>query len=346
MVNIGRKTEEYAPVLIKKNVLKNIGGAQKVILCLSFTACLLFGFSPKAVAQSPVYNTDSYNGGNAAQTEIRLQQMETQIRELTGRVEKQIFEINGLKAKINLMEKAGVNAPVPTAPLASSLPNPSVMQNDLVPYRGSEFATPRAATTPVINTTVPRSPDVGTVTVTNSSTAATISPSVRPPTTTESLNAAVNNASQNLNLNLNTNMPAGIQTTTLTGGDAAAQYEAAFANLKSNKYDVAQKGFENFLVDYKDHVLAANAHYWLGETFYVRGQYDTASRRFASGFQAFPESAKSPDMLLKLGMSLKRMDKNAEACVALTQVPVKFPAGAKTILALAEKEKQGLDCKS
>ncbi len=344
MVSIGHKTEGHVHVLTKTGLFKNMGGAQKLILCLSFSIFMLCASPLQVMAQSPVYNTDNFNAGNAAQTEIRLQQMETQIRELTGRVEKQIFEINGLKAKIDMMEKAGASPQAAIAPLSSSLPNPAAVQNDLVPFRGAEFATPRAATTaPVINTTVPRPPTLSTPTIKNTQNAV---PLTNTKTTTESLNAAVNNAANNLNLNLNTNMPTGIQTTTLTGGDAAAQYEAAFANLKANKYDVAQKGFENFLVDYKDHVLAANAHYWLGETFYVRGQYDTAARRFASGFQAFPESSKSPDMLLKLGMSLKRMDKNDEACVALTQVPVKFPTESKTILNLAEKEKQGLDCKS
>ena len=92
--------------------------------------------------------------------------------------------------------------------------------------------------------------------------------------------------------------------------------------------------------------MAANAKYWLGETHYVRGNYKKAAKIFAEGFQTYPESAKSPDILLKLGMSLKKMGKSDDACVALGQVAVKFPSGHDDVVKLAEQELNQLACQS
>ena len=93
-------------------------------------------------------------------------------------------------------------------------------------------------------------------------------------------------------------------------------------------------------------MLAANAKYWLGETYYVRGEFKKSARIFAEGFQSFPESAKAPDILLKLGMSLAGMDKQREACVALSQVAIKFPAGNDPVLQRADQEMEKLGCQS
>jgi tol-pal system protein YbgF len=129
-------------------------------------------------------------------------------------------------------------------------------------------------------------------------------------------------------------------------GNATAQYEQAYANLKAKNYDAANAGFKKFLTNHKTHALAANAKYWLGETFYVRGEYKVAAKMFAEGFQAYPDSVKSPDMLLKLGMSLAGMEKTRDACVALSQLPVKFPKADAQLLARGVSEMDRLSCES
>ncbi len=82
----------------------------------------------------------------------------------------------------------------------------------------------------------------------------------------------------------------------------------------------------------------------MGETYYVRAQYKEAARSFAEGFQSYPESAKAPDMLLKLGLSLVGLDKVKEACVALEQLPLKFPGAPEQILTRGKKEVERLNC--
>jgi tol-pal system protein YbgF len=125
---------------------------------------------------------------------------------------------------------------------------------------------------------------------------------------------------------------------------ATATYENAFALLKKDQYETAEKEFSIFLTQYPDHPLAGNAQYWLGETYYVRGNYDKAARVFAEGFQKYPKNSKAADNLLKLGMSLAAMDKKDDACVAISQIGKEGFQAASNVLRRAEQEKTRLGC--
>ena len=287
-VRPGHRTEEHEHVLNKIYSNNNFKGAQKVkTLCLS-SMVLAFMAAP-SFAQSPVYSTNnSPSAQAAAQVEIRLQQMETQIRELTGRVEQQVYEINQLKQEIKTLENMQA-APLDTAPLRGSGQIAMPERDPMAPVQSNP-----------------------------------LNLDIKPPTI----------------LGMKTSVPGGGTT------DATALYEQAFAYVKSQNYEQAQEGFETFLKDHPDHVLAANAKYWLGETHYVRGEYKKSARIFAEGFQNYPESAKAPDILLKLGMSLAGMNKEKEACVALSQVAIKFPAGNDPVLGRADQEMEKLGCQS
>ena len=126
---------------------------------------------------------------------------------------------------------------------------------------------------------------------------------------------------------------------------ATERYQAAFALLKDGKYPAAQSAFEGFLADHESHSLAGNAQYWLGETHYVRGNYDQASQAFAKGFKEYPKGSKAPDNLLKLGITLVALDQKDDACVALGQVEKEFSAnGAQSVLRRAKLEMERIAC--
>lgn len=129
------------------------------------------------------------------------------------------------------------------------------------------------------------------------------------------------------------------------GNTAADVYEQAFALLRDKNYDAAEKLFTDFLARYPGHDLAANAKYWLGETFYVRGNFERAARVFAEAYQLYPKGPKGPDNLLKLSLSLNGMGKKDDACLALTQLKQEYPAGAAPVLARADREWTNMGCK-
>ncbi len=288
MVHHGHKTEEREHALNNFSAFKTIKKARGInALCLSSMALML----GVGLLMPSKVSAQAYNMNPGANTEIRLQQLETQLRELTGRLEEQDNEISQLKEKLLDVQSSQIK----------TLSNNSNAG-------ASQIAAPtrEAAPSNGLNTNLP----------------------FQPPALT------------------------GINTKPVTSGnnalpmEATAQYESSFAALKAKNYATAQEGFENFLKNNKGHLLAANAKYWLGETHYVRGEYKTAAKTFAEGFQAFPESAKAPDMLLKLGMSLDGMGKKDDACVALSQVPVKFPLADNDLLGRATAEMDRLECKS
>ena len=225
---------------------------------------------PTPLYQAPSAGTASQN----AQTELRLQQIENDMRQLTGKIEQQRYDFNQLKLKIDQLQQAQEAASKKPEPVAQQ---PSVMENLYTPSE-----------------------------------------------------------------------PSGMKILAPTGqtNEATASYEKAFASLKAQKYQEAEEGFGEFLKSHKDHVLAANAKYWMGETFYVRGQYKDSARAFAEGFQTYPDSAKAPDMLLKLGMSLSGLKKDSDACVALKQLPLKFPTAPAQVLERGAQEVKRLNCSS
>jgi tol-pal system protein YbgF len=112
------------------------------------------------------------------------------------------------------------------------------------------------------------------------------------------------------------------------GGSPEQVYESAYDQYTNRQFGEAEAGFRLFLSRHRDHELAGNAQYWLGETYYVQGKYKDAARNFLAGFQTYPKSARAANALLKLGMSLNKLGQKEQACGAFAEVPKKYPAAA------------------
>lgn len=130
----------------------------------------------------------------------------------------------------------------------------------------------------------------------------------------------------------------------LPDGSPEEQYDHAFGILRQANYEQAEKALGAFLDAHPDHELSGNAKYWLGETYYVRGNYDQAAVTFAEGFQNYPESQKAPDNLLKLGMSLAQIDRTEDACGIFSELLNRYPDAANNIQQRAKRERQRLSC--
>ena len=134
------------------------------------------------------------------------------------------------------------------------------------------------------------------------------------------------------------------QVTEFLTTDAQALYENALINLQSGQYDSSQKMFEAFLDNYSDTLLASNASYWLGETFYSRGDYTRAALQFSDGFTKYRDGNKSADHLLKLGLSLSRLNRSGEACASYKLLSRRFSDERPGLVARGESEAQQLNC--
>jgi len=130
----------------------------------------------------------------------------------------------------------------------------------------------------------------------------------------------------------------------LPGGSPKEQYDYAFGLLRKADYAGAEAALLQFVSQHPSDPLAANAKYWLGETYYVRGNYDEAARAFAVAYQDHPDGAKATDSLLKLGLSLSLLGRGAEACDVFDALETRFPDAAANILQRSKQERSRLGC--
>ena len=123
------------------------------------------------------------------------------------------------------------------------------------------------------------------------------------------------------------------------------QYYAAInLMLQKGDYAGAEKILRAFLKGHPKHELASRAHYYLGQTHFVRKNYRDAARAYGRGFEQFPEGAKAAESLLKLGVSLAKLDKRTEACTAYSALLASFPKASKRLKAQVKQEQGRAKC--
>lgn len=249
----------------------------------------------------------SASGPSDAETlmQNRVNQLESSLRDLTGRVEEQSHATQQLQDKLDAME-ARLNAMPP--PGAGAPPAPT-------PMSGDTGAVPAPLNAQDTNVIPPMMPD-GT-------------PAIIKPDP-----AAVPPADQ----------VTGNETGAGAATDAAGLYEQGFGQIKAQDYAGAETSFARFMKEYPTHALAPNALYWLGETYYVRKDYDKAARTFAEAYQKYPNGPKGADNLLKLGLSLAAKGEKDNACIALSQLKKEYPKGPEPVLARGDQEMSTLGC--
>ncbi len=120
------------------------------------------------------------------------------------------------------------------------------------------------------------------------------------------------------------------------------EYEKARSLLEQGDYAAAEHAFSAFLAAHAKDDLAGAAQYWLGVTFFVRGDHEKAASAFAKGYKTYPKSSKASDNLLKLAKSLAALDRKADACTALEQLASEHP---KSHVGEVSSERKKLGCK-
>lgn len=126
--------------------------------------------------------------------------------------------------------------------------------------------------------------------------------------------------------------------------DANAAYNAAFRKLNTKNYSGAATDFDAFVKKYPSDPLTSNAYYWLGESYYARGDYTRAVDGFRKGFETNPQGQKAPDNLLKLALSLDNIKRTSEGCAILGQLISKYGDTNPRTKTRAESERARMGC--
>jgi len=285
---------------------------------------------------------------------VRLERLESQIRQLTGAIEQLQFRNQQLEGQVRRMQedneyrfqelgaKGGGRA---TAQPRPQSPPPGPAPTTTLGPRGDAFD-------PTQNPNAPGAPH------TLGSMAAAAQPPVGAPDGGEGVAGPAGRGAP-APLDLATVGPPGGSTpgtaprSPAPGGTLATlppsqtprdEYDLAYGYVLRKDYALAEDTFRNFLKRYPDDRLVGEATYWLGESLFQRQRYRDAAEAFLNVSTKHESSAKAPDALLRLGQSLTALGEKDAACASLAEVSRKFPRASASVKQGVEREQKRARC--
>lgn len=294
-------------------------------------------FAAPATAQVMLVAQDSRD---AAQLTLRIQDLEQQVRDLTGQVQGLQFQLTQLQTLIDrnsqdadfrfkALEGAKGGAPGKNDAAGQS--------GALTPAEVSPQSpgTTRPAGKPVANLAAPQDapadatqPAADNLGASSDPLVGKGKPGVAPDATVVPLGtrpAQAANAAQ-------TTAPAAPRpaAVTSTGGatnpQANAQYKAGYDAIVKGNYSFAADQFRQFIKAYPTDPQAADATNWLGEALLQQQDYVNAADILVTGYKTYPDSPRAPDMLLKLGIALAGAQQQDAACKTFGLLAQKYPS--------------------
>jgi tol-pal system protein YbgF len=258
-----------------------------------------------------------------AHVQVRLGQLEEELRRLTGRIEQLEFGQRTLESRIDQLVQdldVRLNAleqgRAPPGPVGSGGQQGGAAESG--PGDGPSGAPTASA-------------DAG--------------PAEAPDQQQPASEGTLGQVPESAVLNLPRPDPAAATPPESSGLPAQRQYDSAMELLRAGDYTSAERGLQLFLDLNPEHPLASNAAYWLAETFYVRKNYAAAASGFARNYRTYGKTApKAPDNLLKLGMSLFGLGEAEKACLSYTELAKEFPNAPTHIEQAVSRERARADC--
>ncbi|MFK7791225.1 MAG: tol-pal system protein YbgF [Devosiaceae bacterium] len=266
-----------------------------------------------------------------AQTNIRIDRLEGELRGLTGQMEQLMFQMRQLQEELRRaredtefrlleLEGNGSGMPMERSAVDGAATDEQLREALLARERGNP---PRDLGTlsvdqagQPIGATIgdPNGPlDLSSLTL-------NAAPEVRPAEPLSGVIASVD---------------------PLTSLNASDVYELGYDHVLRGDYRQAVATFSDFVEQFPDDRLRPNAHFWLGESHFAMGSYTPAAEQFLAVFNNYPEDVKVPDALLKLAMSLERLGADSQACATFNKLLTDYPRAPQIVLDTARTE-QGL----
>lgn len=295
---------------------------------LSLRHALLAGFSLLAIGLiQPAAAQD------AADLVVRTSRLENQLRQLSGQIEQLQFENRRLTEQLRKMqedvdfrfsERGGQRnsaAPAPQAPRPAAPPPGRERRGDAF----DPAAQPGAAGGPrqlgqIIDEEF--AGDQGQGPMDLSSVGRPVPDGVLPPATPRGPSVAA----------------------TGQAGSPRELYDLAYAHVLRKEYERAEMSFREFLQSYPRDRLAADATFWLGESYFQRRRYREAAEQFLKISRDYPKANKGADSLLKLGMSLNGLGARDQACATFAKVGVDYPSASNAVRQGVEREQRRARC--
>jgi tol-pal system protein YbgF len=258
------------------------------------------GQQPGAAVNEPAPSTSAI-----ADINVRLQALERQIAEITGRQEQsenrtKLLEEQFRKFKEDIEFRLNAATPAATVPPAT-VPAPSIAP----PVAAPTVPVPVPPKTAAVKPTVPPAPLAKPPAPLPPSTA---SVAIKPPAQSD------------------------------------APYQAAYAAYQAKRYDDAIAMFEDFVNKNPKHPLASNALFWQGKAYNAKKQFGLAARSHLRGYDRYRDADKAEDNLLGLAESLVAVGRSQQACEALSEHQAVYKTASAASRAKAEGLRKAAKC--
>jgi len=122
------------------------------------------------------------------------------------------------------------------------------------------------------------------------------------------------------------------------------EFDLGIGYMQRKDYALAEQTMRDFAQKYPSDPLLADSQYWLGESFFQRQLYRDSAEAFLAVTTKFDKSAKAPDALLRLGQSLAALKEKEAACAALGEVSRKYPRASGGVKQAVDREQKRVKC--
>jgi tol-pal system protein YbgF len=263
-----------------------------------------------------------------AQLQLQIQQLQEQIRLLTGQVEGLQFTVTNLQSQMQTMSEdnefrfqqlEGTSGAAPAAaPQAPAPVEPAPANNAALPDPQPLDLTGGGmgqSSDPLVGSNNMGTGSLGT------------------------LGGEDMTLGGNRPLDLNLDSGAAIST-----GDATAQYQAGYDAIVRGDYSFAEDQFQQFVGLYPDDPNAPDATNWLGEALMQRGAYEDAALVLAEGYERYKSTPRAPDLMLKLGVALAGVGEVETACRTFFTLQRLYPNQSAAFTQRVSEEKSRAQC--
>jgi tol-pal system protein YbgF len=139
--------------------------------------------------------------------------------------------------------------------------------------------------------------------------------------------------------------PAGTAPSAALQGSAASRFNAALDLLQTGDYSSAEAAFTRWVGDFPDDPQAPVASFWLGEAQLAQGDLADAAATFAANYRTFGADApRAADNLLKLGTALAAMGDASRACQTFAEIDRRYPDAGAGLRQALERERRAAGC--
>lgn len=258
-------------------------------------------------------------GGVAPDAALRLDQLENQVRTLTGQVEALRFELNQLRSGNAAQPQPQTRGDAFQPGTSPVSPNDQASLNAQAQALGSSpgFAQPGAVLQPQPGQQMPQDNSLA-------------------PLDLSGLGGISG-------LGSNPTLPGPANPALSPAANPQEAFDFSKIYIQSGEYDLAEAGFRQFIQTYPDNPLVPEARFWIGESQLQRQQYRQAAESFLTIYEMDAQGALVPDSLFKLGLALRELNAPQDACGAFAEA-ANHPRASGETRQKAREASQTLKC--